>query len=128
MASPLQQQSVRRKLIYTGLILVLFAFTTFGWRGVEFANATPPDWSVTGQANRMGIRQRQQGEVELTGSAIRLGLTGSRGVVICALWVSAMEKQKKHEWNEVEVLVRSITKLQPYFITPWLFQSWNLAY
>jgi len=26
------------------------------------------------------------------------------------------------------LIVDSLTKLQPHFITPWLFQSWNLAY
>ena len=26
------------------------------------------------------------------------------------------------------MLVDSLTKLQPHFITPWLFQSWNLSY
>ncbi len=26
------------------------------------------------------------------------------------------------------MFVRSLTKLQPHFITPWIFQSWNLAY
>src|SRR2546430_8951651 len=30
--------------------------------------------------------------------------------------------------NELELIVRSLTKLQPHFIRPWLFQSWNLAY
>jgi hypothetical protein len=39
-----------------------------------------------------------------------------------------MEKQKKNQWDELEILVNSVTKLQPHFITPWLFQSWNLAY
>jgi hypothetical protein len=51
-----------------------------------------------------------------------------RGVATCVLWYEAMDKQKKNQWNELEVLVRSVTKLQPHFITPWLFQSWNLAY
>jgi hypothetical protein len=128
MASPLQQQSMRRKLIYTALILVLFAITTFGARGLEIRGSTPPPWTVTAQANGLGLRQHNQGEVELTGSAIRLGLTGSRGFAICVLWSAAMDKQKKHEWNELELIVRSLTKLQPHFITPWLFQSWNLAY
>jgi hypothetical protein len=128
MASPLQQQSVRRKLIYTGLILVLFAVTTFGWRGLEIRGSTPPWWTVTGRANALGIREHSAGEVELTGSAIRLLLTGSRGFAVCVLWSGAIEKQKKHEWNDLEMLVRSLTKLQPHFITPWLFQSWNLAY
>ncbi len=26
------------------------------------------------------------------------------------------------------MIVRNLTKLQPYFIRPWLFQSWNLSY
>ena len=59
---------------------------------------------------------------------VRQGLTGLRGVVICFLWSTAIEKQKKNQWNELEVMVRALTKLQPHFITPWLFQSWNLAY
>jgi hypothetical protein len=59
---------------------------------------------------------------------VRLSLTGSRGVAVCLLWAAAIDKQKKNQWNELELLVRSVTKLQPHFITPWLFQSWNLAY
>src|SRR5262249_54793312 len=61
-------------------------------------------------------------------SAIRLGLSGSRGLVTCGLWMIAIDKQKKNQWNELELHVRTLTKLQPHFITPWLFQSWNLAY
>jgi hypothetical protein len=69
-----------------------------------------------------------RGDVELLGQVIRLSLTGSRGLATCALWISAIDKQKRAQWNELELLVRSVTKLQPHFITPWLFQSWNLAY
>ena len=39
-----------------------------------------------------------------------------------------MEAQKKNQWNELELHVRTLTKLQPHFITPWIFQSWNLSY
>lgn len=128
MASPFQQQSRRRKLIYTALIVLLFALNTFGLRGFESGGANPPPWTVAGRANDLKIREKSQGDVELTGSAISLGLTGSKGFVVCALWQFAIEAQKRHEWNELELLVRSLTKLQPHFITPWLFQSWNLAY
>ena len=44
------------------------------------------------------------------------------------LWHGAIEKQKRNEWNDLEFIVRSLTKLQPHFLTPWLFQSWNLSY
>ena len=45
-----------------------------------------------------------------------------------ALWKAAIDRQARNEWNELELLVRLLTKLQPHFLTPWLFQSWNLSY
>src|SRR5262249_55924781 len=106
-----------RKLVYIGLIVALFT-GSWVWR----------NYYIKGLADRLAIREQARGEVELTGAVVRLGLTGSRGLATCILWTNAIEKQKKNQWNELEVLVRSLTKLQPHFITPWLFQSWNLAY
>ena len=117
MASPFQKQARDRKFVYIGLIIVLFTFAWF-WR----------HYNIDAQASKLAIREINRGDVELSGSVIRLTLTGSRGLATCALWISAIDKQKKNQWNELELLVRSLTKLQPYFITPWLFQSWNLAY
>src|SRR5205807_498435 len=113
MASPFQQQSRLRKVIYTGLIIALFAVALFFRRA-----------NLEVLANDLGVREQSLGDVELTGAAVRLSLTGSRGLAVCALWATADEKKKKHQWNELELLVRSVTKLQPHFITPWLFQSW----
>src|SRR5262249_10262566 len=62
------------------------------------------------------------------GAVLRLGLTGSRGLVLTVLCHAADKMKQKHEWNQLELLTRTITKLQPYFVTPWLFQSWNLTY
>jgi hypothetical protein len=120
MGSSFQQQSLRRKIVYIVAILVLSTATYFLKQGAWFA--------IDAQAKALEIREEDRGEVELTGSALRLTLTGSRGLAVCGLWWMAQEKQKKHEWNELELIVNSLTKLQPHFITPWLFQSWNLAY
>jgi hypothetical protein len=117
MASRFQQQSLTRKLIYLGLIVALFSVSLLHRRLVIHA-----------QANELRLREEHQGEVELSGSAIRLTLSGLRGVVTTSLWMTAIDKQKKHQWNDLEVIVRSLTKLQPHFISPWLFQSWNLAF
>jgi hypothetical protein len=127
MARPLHLQSVRRKLLYFALILVLFTATLV----VRHADFSLGRWQVRGveaQANELALRELNQGEVELTGAAVRLSLTGSRGLAVCGLWYMADEKKKRGEWNQMELLVDSITKLQPHFITPWLFQGWNLAY
>jgi hypothetical protein len=117
MANPFQQRIRFRKLTYAALILVLFTVSLIHRRFV-----------VEAQANALQLREVSRGEVELTSSAVRLTLTGSRGIAVTFLWAAALGAQEKHEWNEVELLVNSITKLQPYFITPWLFQSWNLAF
>lgn len=117
MASPFQKQARNRKIIYLVMIGTLFTLGWF-WR----------HHYVDTKATELALREVNRGDVELSGSVVRLSLTGSRGLATCALWISAIDKQKKNQWNELELLVRSLTKLQPYFITPWLFQSWNLAY
>jgi len=117
MASRFQQQALLRKVVYVALILCLLTASLLHRRLI-----------VIPQAYNLQLREEARGEVELTSSAVRLLTTGGRGFATCGLWLSAIEKQRKHEWNEMEMLVRSITKLQPYFVSPWLFQSWNLSF
>lgn len=117
MTGSFQQQARIRKLTYIGLIIALFFTTLFLRRGV-----------IETRAAEMELREQSQGDVDLTGSAVYLSLSGSRGLVVCYLWVTAKDKQARHEWNELELIVNSLTKLQPHFITPWQFQGWNLSY
>lgn len=129
MANPYQLAARRRRISYIGGIAVLFVLTLFLRGTVTKASPVLHDLTIDGRAARLEMTElEQQGEAELSGSAVRLLLTGSRGIAISILWISANEKQVKNDWNELDVIVRSITKLQPHFITPWLFQSWNLTY
>jgi hypothetical protein len=120
MASTFQQQSLRRKLVYFGLIVVFFtlALAARRWK----------DYGIEARAASLEIREENLGEVELLSSVLRLSLFGSRGAVVCYLWNDAQDKQKRHEWNQLDQRVRVLVKLQPHFISPWLFQSWNLTY
>jgi hypothetical protein len=117
MASPYQQQALRRKLIYIGLIVALFTVS-----GIFRA------YVVEARADELSLREQDLGDVEVSSSALQLSLTGSRGFVVSALWTWAMDAQKRNRWNELELYTNSLTQLQPHFIRPWLFQSWNLAY
>lgn len=130
MASPFQQASTRRKIVYFALIFALFVANTFFWRGVssQLTGGKPLPWTVTARADDLQLREVNLGAADLTGNALRLMLTGSRGIATCVLWNQAEEKKKKHEWNRLELIVNSLTKLQPHSLTPWLFQSWNLSY
>jgi hypothetical protein len=83
---------------------------------------------VDAAANQLAVREQSRGDVHLTGSLVRLSLGGFRGLTTCYLWNLAMDKQMKNQLNELEVIVGWLTELQPHFNTPWLFQSWNLAY
>src|SRR5579883_1438926 len=127
MASPFQRQALNRKLTYAGLILVLFT-VAFVWRSKELSVFGHTIKGVDAQARDLSIREQSRGEVDLLGAIVRLSTMGLRGVATCYEWINAMDAQKKNQWNELELHVRTLTKLQPHFITPWLFQSWNLSY
>src|SRR5262245_9075638 len=118
MGSPHYQQSLHRKIIYIALILAIMFVLVFFYR----------PYVLDDEAHALSLRDEDRGDVELTGKVVTLGLSGLRGVMITALWSSAKEKMERNQWNELELLVRSVTKLQPRFVTPWLFQSWNLSY
>jgi hypothetical protein len=117
MASPFQQQSTTRKFIYFGLILALFTVSLVHRKTV-----------IEARANDLFLREVNRGKADLTDSALRLTLSGMRGVAATSMWLAAIDKQKRHEWNELEVIVESLTRLQPRFTSPWLFQSWNLSF
>ncbi|HEV3256600.1 MAG TPA: hypothetical protein VG013_06970 [Gemmataceae bacterium] len=127
MAASFQRQSLQRKLIYTALILVLFT-ATLAVRTADFSLGGYPVRGLFAQAKALELREQDVGEADLLGSTLMLTLTGSRGMVVCGLWWDATDLQARHEWNELELRIRLLTKLQPHFITPWLYQSWNLAY
>jgi hypothetical protein len=127
MASPFQQQAFYRKLTYGALILGLFTLA-LGWRKGEMKLFGMDVKGVDAQARDLSIREQSRGEVDWLGALARLSTIGTRGAATCVLWVNAIDAQKKNQWNELELYARSLTKLQPHFITPWIFQSWNLAY
>jgi hypothetical protein len=129
-SAQLQQQAFIRKLIYFGLIVVLFTVMTFSGGIAQALNGNKPvpALSVSAQAERLQLSESELGQANVLGSTARVVLTGSRGFAMCVLWLGAIEKQKRHEWNDLEMLVNVITKLQPHFLTAWLFQSWNLSY
>jgi hypothetical protein len=117
MANPYQQQVLRRKLLYGGLIIALFTGAWL-WR----------TRLVDAQARDLKIREEARGEVELASAAARVATFNLQGLLTCYLWSTANELQKKNRWSELELQVDWLTRLQPHFLTPWLFQSWNLSY
>src|ERR1700722_14479796 len=114
MANTFQQAAQQRKLIYAVLIMGLFTGSLLARKSV-----------IEPMALRLQLRESARGEVELTSSLVRHMLSGSHAFAVTIAWSAAIEKQKRGEYNEFELMVGSITRLQPYFITPWRFQGWN---
>lgn len=117
MAGSFQQKAQLRKITYAALILALFTVSYLLRKHV-----------IENQAYVLQLRESARGEVNLASSAVRLLLTGSRGLAATVLWNQALDLRERHKWNELELVVNSITQLQPYFVSPWVFQSWNLAF
>jgi hypothetical protein len=149
--NPLQKAAVRRKSFYFAAILALFTISIF-YRGLE-AKTPGGDASyvwmpfggderagsgavgnrlarqtIVSQSRRLELRELDEGEPDMTGEAVRLILTGSRGFAVTYLWWNAIEEQKRNDFHKFEQSIKAVTTLQPHFITPWIFQSWNVAY
>src|SRR5947209_3875308 len=127
MPGALQRQSLQRKLVYVAFILGLFT-AALAVRTADFSVAGYNVRGLFAQAKDLELREQDIGEADLLGSTLMLTLTGSRGLVVCGLWWDATELQAHHEWNELELRIRLLTKLQPHFISPWRYMGWNLAY
>jgi hypothetical protein len=106
-----------RKFAYAGGILILFFAMLFHRRD-----------EVEEAAKRHDLRETDLGQVDLGGSTARFVLTSFRGPLICLLWWDSTERFARHEFQEVELRYRALTKLQPHFRSPWQYQAHNLAY
>jgi hypothetical protein len=133
--NPLQRAAVRRKATYLAVILGLFTVSML-WRGmvpiplagkVQAADRVAAG-TILSQSQRLELRELEQGTPDLTGEAVRLAFVGSRGFLVTWLWYDAIDQQKRNDFHKLEQSVQAVTTLQPHFITPWIFQSWNIAY
>jgi hypothetical protein len=149
MNDELRRKAVIRKVTYFGVILALFVVSMF-WRGVFKLPIGNPENAVTRdetgklvqlstadriarlpiayQAEDLELRERDAGDPEVAGSLAQVSLVGVRGFVVTYLWNATTTAQKRGEYHEMERNALLLTKVQPHFITPWVFQAWNIAY
>lgn len=149
MNDELRRKAVIRKVTYFGVILALFVVSMF-WRGVFKLPIGNPENAVTRddtgklvelstadriarlpiayQAEDLELRERDAGDPEVAGSLAQVSLVGVRGFVVTYLWNATTTAQKRGEYHEMERNALLLTKVQPHFITPWVFQAWNISY
>ncbi len=70
----------------------------------------------------------QLGEIDPASETIKLATLGMRGVAANLLWQKANDYRKTEDWVNLSATLEQIAKLQPNFVSVWIFQGWNLSY
>ena len=68
------------------------------------------------------------GEIDPASVTMRLATLGLRGVAVSWLNIKANEYKKKENWTSFRSTLEQVAKLNPYIISTWRFQAWNLSY
>ncbi len=75
-----------------------------------------------------GLAQAQLGEIDPASESMKLATLGLRGVAANLLWGYANHFKKVEDWDNLELTVNQIIRLQPNFLGVWEFQAHNLSY
>ncbi|HEX3727144.1 MAG TPA: hypothetical protein VHV08_12910 [Pirellulales bacterium] len=74
------------------------------------------------------LGQASLGEIDPASETIKLATLGMRGVAVNILWEKANYYRKTEDWANLSATLEQIVKLQPNFVSVWIFQGWNLSY
>ena len=126
--------SFQRKIIYGVSLAALLLLLYFIGRPAQVVVQADGDMRLSQGGllaqyrTQEGLTEAQMGELDPAGTTLKLATFGMRGVAIAMLWHQTMEKQKRHEWNDVVATGNQITFLEPHFVTIWEFLGWTLSY
>jgi len=126
-----RQRVLRRRIAYLVGIVVLLGLLSLMGRpatsGTERAKGSPGG-VLAGLRTEYGLNQTRLGEIDPTSETIKLATFGMRGLAANILWEKAYEYKKKKDWTNLRAAVRQITKLEPNFVSVWIFQAWNQSH
>ena len=74
------------------------------------------------------LSQATLGEIDPASETIKLATLGMRGVAANVLWQKAHDFRKREDWVSLSATLEQIAKLQPNFVSVWVYQGWNLSY
>ena len=120
-----QRTTFYRKIIYLVLIAVLlFPISRLG---APAARDDKGGW-LAQLREEYELGQSDLGEIDPASETIRLATLGMRGIAVSLLWNKANEYKKKEDWSNFRATLAQLARLQPYFISFWRYQAWNLSY
>src|SRR5688572_16069757 len=128
-----QNPSFVRKVVYLAAIAILLLPIAYL---SQPATITRGEGGTSGSAGgklaklrvEYNLSQAELGEIDPASETMKLATLGLRGVAVNALWISALHYQKTKDFNNLELTVKQIIRLQPNFLKVWDFQAHNLSY
>jgi hypothetical protein len=120
-----QRQRFIRKIVYVCIIAALLL--PLSWLSQpETTEAKGGQLAQMRSEYRLG--QAQLGEIDPASETIKLATLGMRGVAANMLWNKSHEYNKNEDWVNLAATLEQIARLQPNFVSVWIYQGWNLSY
>lgn len=120
-----ERGSFYRKIVYLMLIAVLlFPISYLG----APATLEEDGGKLAQLREEYELGQSNLGEIDPASETIRLATLGLRGIAVSMLWHKGNEYKKKEDWTNYRATLQQLSKLQPYFVSFWRHQAWNLSY
>ncbi len=120
-----ERRSFYRKIAYLIVIaILLFPISQLG------APSTLEDegGTLAQLREKYDLGQADIGEIDPASEVIRFATLGMRGIAVSLLWKKANQYKMTEDWTNFRATLRQLAKLQPYFISFWRYQAWNLTY
>lgn len=122
-----RRSSYYRKIIY-GVVIALLLYPIALLGGPAVSSQGNQGGTLAQLRNEHRLGQANLGEIDPASETIRLATLGMRGIAVTMLWNKANEYKKTENWTEFSETLRQLSRLQPYFVSFWRYQAWNLSY
>ncbi|MEX2168235.1 MAG: hypothetical protein WD851_02910 [Pirellulales bacterium] len=120
-----ERTSYYRKIAYgVAIAALLFPLSLLS----SPATVTDRGGQLAQMREQYDLGQGDIGEIDPASETIKLATLGLRGVAVNLLWEKANYYKKTEDWTNLTATLEQLAKLQPNFVTFWMFQSWNLSY
>jgi len=120
-----ENRSFYRKVAYLVALAVLMF--PISWLGAP-ATLEEDGGKLAQMRVEYGLGQAEIGEIDPASATMRLVSLGMRGVAVSWLWSKANHYKKTEDWTSFRATLRQLSKLQPYFVSIWRYQAWDLSY
>jgi len=120
-----ENRSFYRKIVYLVALAVLMF--PISWLGAP-ATLEEEGGKLAQMRVEHGLGQAELGEIDPASATMRLASLGLRGVAVSLLWSKANYYKKTEDWTNFRATLQQLSKLQPYFVSIWRYQAWDLSY